>query len=66
MTFVFANGDPGMDLLSTEARGSVRNLQKRNALSIEVVSGADHTFTPPEARQRLINYVIGKVAEHRC
>jgi pimeloyl-ACP methyl ester carboxylesterase len=50
--FVFSQGDPGEDLLRTEAGATVGRLQKRGALKIHRMPDADHTFTGFGARTR--------------
>jgi hypothetical protein len=55
LIFVFAVGDPGLELLRGGGGSVVTRLQRRGALRIETVEGADHTFTPYWSRQRLID-----------
>jgi alpha-beta hydrolase superfamily lysophospholipase len=44
--FVFAAGDPGEDLLREQAGSAVSRLRNRGALTVNVIDGPDHTFTP--------------------
>jgi hypothetical protein len=44
--FVFAAGDPGQDLLREQAGSAVGQLRNRGALTVDVIDGPDHTFTP--------------------
>jgi len=46
MRFVFATGDPGEDLLRSQAGSSVRRLLREGRLSIRRIDGPNHTFTP--------------------
>ncbi|WP_394827908.1 serine aminopeptidase domain-containing protein [Pendulispora albinea] len=46
MRFVLATGDPGLSLLRMQGGAVVRKLRSRGALSIAVIDGPDHTFTP--------------------
>jgi alpha/beta superfamily hydrolase len=54
MVFVFASGEPGLDLLRGGGGSMVRRLQKLGSLRIEMIDRADHTFTPRVARHQLI------------
>lgn len=53
MSFFFAESDPGFDLLMLEAGNVVRRLERSGRLSIEIIEGADHTFTPFPPRREL-------------
>ena len=57
LQFVFSDGDPGLELLRQGGGRSVRRMRTREALSIAVIPGADHTFTDLDARARLIDVV---------
>jgi dienelactone hydrolase len=50
--FVFSAGDPGEDLLRTEAGAVVGRLRRAGALVIHHLDDADHTFTGAGARER--------------
>ncbi len=54
MLFVFATNDPGLQLLRTQGGSRVRKLCARGQLAIQLIDGADHTFTAGSARERLI------------
>lgn len=43
--FIFANDDPGQQLLQEQGANALQDLQRRGALAIEVIDGPDHTFT---------------------
>jgi pimeloyl-ACP methyl ester carboxylesterase len=44
--FVFSAGDPGIGLLRTHGGPVVEKLRQGGQLSIEIIEGPDHTFTP--------------------
>ncbi|HVU49796.1 MAG TPA: alpha/beta hydrolase [Polyangia bacterium] len=44
--FVFSAGDPGIGLLRTHGGPVVEKLRRDGQLSIEIIEGPDHTFTP--------------------
>jgi alpha-beta hydrolase superfamily lysophospholipase len=44
--FVFSAGDPGIGLLHTHGGPTVERLRRDGQLSIEIIDGPDHTFTP--------------------
>jgi alpha-beta hydrolase superfamily lysophospholipase len=46
LRFVFSAGDPGIGLLRTHGGPTVEKLRRDGALSIEIIEGPDHTFTP--------------------
>jgi alpha-beta hydrolase superfamily lysophospholipase len=46
LRFVFSAGDPGIGLLRTHGGPIVEKLRRDGALSIEIIEGPDHTFTP--------------------
>ena len=54
MLFVFAAHDPGLELLRTQGGSCVGKLRQRQQLEIQVIGGADHTFTARPVRERLI------------
>jgi predicted ATP-grasp superfamily ATP-dependent carboligase/dienelactone hydrolase len=55
LQFVFSEGDPGFELLHQGGGGSVRHLQARDELTVNVIPGADHTFTDLKARAGLVD-----------
>ena len=46
MHFVFAAGDPGFDLLRIQGGSMFPSLKRRRELTVDVIDGPDHTFTP--------------------
>ena len=61
LLFVFAAGEPGLQLLRGGGGSMVTRLQRRGALRIETVEGADHTFTPHWSRQKLIDLLSAHI-----
>ncbi len=53
LLFVFADGEPGIDLLKNGGGSLIPRLQKRGSIAIKFVQGADHTFTASAHRSRL-------------
>lgn len=54
LKFVFAENAPGFALLEREGGRAVHRMVKRGQASLDFIPGADHTFTPLQARQRLV------------
>jgi len=53
ISFIFATGDPGEDLLRSEAGYSVGRLSRRKLLHISRIRGPDHSFTQVWTRAAL-------------
>ena len=53
MLFLFANGDPGIELLRAQGGSVLKRLQQRGQLEVEIIGGADHTFTARQPRALL-------------
>lgn len=53
--FVFATGAPGYGLLSRQTGRRLRMMIAKNQISIDFISGADHTFTRLDTRNQLIS-----------
>jgi len=58
MRFVFAGDDPGRFVLAEEGGSVVPRLREGGALSIQVIDGADHTFTPRWSHRPLLDAVV--------
>lgn len=52
--FIFAVGDPGIELLRSQGKRSLARLISEKKVTIDFVPDADHTFTRQEARDRLV------------
>jgi alpha-beta hydrolase superfamily lysophospholipase len=63
LLFVFADGEPGLDLLKNGGGSTVSRLRARKKLSIEFIEGADHTFTDHEPRDRLVNVLSSHIQQ---
>jgi pimeloyl-ACP methyl ester carboxylesterase len=63
LLFVFAMGEPGIDLLKSGGGSLVQRLRARRKLSIELIDGADHTFTSRDTRDRLMNVLSSHVRQ---
>jgi pimeloyl-ACP methyl ester carboxylesterase len=57
--FVFAVGEPGIELLKNQGYRSLEMLVSRKRITVDYVPDADHTFTRLDARDRLV-----KVLDH--
>lgn len=49
-----ASGDPGYDMLTAEARHTIRKALARGDLEVQIIDDADHTFSSEDARLRLV------------
>jgi alpha/beta superfamily hydrolase len=56
--FIFSDGDPGLAMLHHEGGRAVARFQTRNALRIDVIPNADHTFTASASRSVLIELLL--------
>ena len=54
LMFIIAEGDPGRDILMANARRTVSTALKTNQMNLQMITGADHTFTQFRARKELI------------
>jgi len=57
MVFVFADHEPGIELLRLQGGSTVGRLRGRHKLEVKIIPGADHTFTGWAARQQLVAYL---------
>jgi hypothetical protein len=55
LQFVFAERDPGVELLRILGGATVRKLNTSGALGIQTIEGADHTFTTHAMRAALLS-----------
>ena len=64
--FLFAEGDPGIDLLRLQGGSTIRRLRAKNCLRVHVIDGPDHTFTPMWSHAPLIDRLTSIVnAQHQ-
>lgn len=59
---VFSKGDASKDVMEAVAGRELPKLVSNGAVTITTLDGADHTFTPREARERLMDFVCERVA----
>ncbi len=59
--FLFAEGDPGHELLFEQGGRAVKVLVARDAIGVHVFDGADHTFTPRAAQDALVASIIDRL-----
>jgi len=55
LTFYISEGDPGRDILMAEAARPAKKALRQGAMSIRMISGADHTFTRAQSRGQLLD-----------
>lgn len=60
VTVLTAEGEPGGDIIMTEAKWTAKQGMKRGCLRMETIEGGDHTFTQSRTRRALVE----RVAEH--
>ncbi len=57
LQFIFAELDPGHELLKTLAGSTARRLENRGAIRIQTIAAADHTFTDRNTRAQLVTAI---------
>ncbi|MEP7041529.1 MAG: alpha/beta hydrolase [Dokdonella sp.] len=62
LRFVFAGDDPGRFLLLEEGGSVVARLRDSGRLAVQVIEGADHTFTPRWSHRLLLDAVAQSLA----
>lgn len=63
LLFVFANGEPGIDLLKNGGGSVVHRLRAHRKLNIRMIDGADHTFTSRWTRDQLVEVLSSHVEQ---
>ena len=58
-----ADGDPAMAILRNLGGHSVQRLITRGTLPVTTFSGADHTFSAAESRDRLVSALVRDISE---
>jgi hypothetical protein len=61
LRFLFAAMDPGIELLRSQAEATAQRLTRRGSLSVELIDGADHTFTDLAARSILAGLIVKRL-----
>ena len=54
LDFVFAQGDPGIEMLRAQGGATARKLRAAGKIHVATIDGADHTFTDRTRRAQLI------------
>jgi alpha-beta hydrolase superfamily lysophospholipase len=62
MRFIFSASDPGAAMLAEEGGSAVTRLVESGALSIRVIDGPDHTFTPRWSHPLLLDAIASATA----
>ncbi len=60
---VFSSNDGGLDMIEKHLGTGARRMRSRKNFRLEIVEGADHTFTPMASRERLYEIVTAFVTE---
>lgn len=55
--FLLSSRDPGYDIIKSQARRSLRSGLNNKTISLDLVDGADHTFSRKEKRDRLLDLI---------
>jgi hypothetical protein len=63
LAFVFAMGEPGLELLESQGGSIVRRLEAHNKLQIDIIENADHTFTIGASREQLMELLTSRIAQ---
>jgi len=63
LQFVFAENDPGFDILRDQGGSTMRRMSARGQLRVEVIANADHTFTDLTARATLARFLVTQLGE---
>ncbi len=61
LNFVFAKGDPGLAMLHEQAGRAVRQALHNGTVTIDVISGADHTFTACWTHELLLTTLMQRL-----
>ncbi|HTU66752.1 MAG TPA: alpha/beta hydrolase [Steroidobacteraceae bacterium] len=62
MLFVFADHEPGIELLRLQGGSAVGKLRDARKLDLQIIPNADHTFTAWAARQQLTSYLVAAMS----
>ncbi|HUQ27190.1 MAG TPA: alpha/beta fold hydrolase [Usitatibacter sp.] len=66
VTFFIAEGDPGRDILMAGAPRTATRAMKRGAMRVEMIPGADHTFSQFRPRKELMARLGAHLANRRA
>jgi pimeloyl-ACP methyl ester carboxylesterase len=59
--FIFASDDPGRAMLVEQGGSAVPRLEAQGKLSIDIIAGPDHTFTPRWSHPLLLDAIVRAV-----
>jgi hypothetical protein len=62
VTMYFSEGEPGRDILMHDAKRTAMRAMKAGRLELEVVAGADHTFSHWVARREILQRLLDHFA----
>jgi hypothetical protein len=60
---VFSSNDGGLDVIERHLGHGARRMRGRGHFRLEIVEGADHTFTPLESQNALRAIVTGFICK---
>ncbi len=63
LQFIFAATDPGVEMLREKGGATLERLRVRGRLGVELIAGADHTFTDLAPRKQLAALLARKLGE---
>ncbi len=58
LSLILADGDPGLDILMTNAGSSAKAMINNDTLSVYLINNADHTFSMKPSRNRAISVIV--------
>jgi pimeloyl-ACP methyl ester carboxylesterase len=61
---VFSFNDGGLDMIEGHLGHGARRMRRRKNFHMDIVDGADHTFTPLDSQGRLHDLLVGHVTTH--
>ena len=53
LLFIYAKGDPGLEYFRLLGEHEIERLRESGRLQLQIISGTDHIFAPPEALQKV-------------
>jgi hypothetical protein len=59
---VFADHEPGIELLRLQGGSTVGRLREARKLEMQIIPNADHTFTAWAAREQLTSYLLAAMS----
>jgi hypothetical protein len=62
---VFDADDGGIDVMEAELGGGASRMKRESAFTLEIIEGADHTFTGRDARTTLVEVIANYLGQAR-